>query len=352
MALVSPQQLNTEQLALLRLLRTDGIGPVAVKKLLAKHGSAVRALNTVDNAPAATSLQPEFDTLTKRGGGYIFAEHYPQTLLQLHDCPPVLSALGNIDLLHKPQVAIVGSRNASAMNMRFTRDLAARLAAAGMVVTSGLARGIDTAAHNGALEGGTTIGVLGGGLDFIYPPENEALYKRIAENGLLLAETACGTAVTNASFPRRNRIIAALAQGTVVIEAAKRSGSLITARLALELGREVFAIPGHPTDPRAEGPNQLIRDGAVLTTCLDDILSTLHGSLLTAPKQESLFADDDTPPTSLDDTLKNLLSAQPTAVDELVRQSGYSAAAVHALLAEWELLGEVERLPGNRVARL
>lgn len=349
MALVKPAQLSESQLALLRLVRSEGIGPISVQKMLKKHGTAARALASLDTS--APDLTPEFAILDTLGGGYVFSDSYPENLQQLHDCPPVLCALGNISLLHKPQVAIVGSRNASAMGMRFTRNLAADLTAAGMVITSGLARGIDTAAHNGALEQGTTIAVLGGGLDFIYPPENADLYKRIAVHGLLLAETPCGTAVTTASFPRRNRIIAALAQGTVVVEAAKRSGSLITARLAAELGRDVFAIPGHPSDPRAEGPNHLIRDGAMLTTCAADILDTLHGNLLTAPKQESLFSEEpETAPASLDGALESLLSAQATPVDELVRQSGHPAAQVHALLAEWELLGKIERLPGNRVS--
>ncbi len=341
----------------LRLWRSDNIGPVTFRDALAEHGSAAAALAALIDkrrriAPRA-DIEREIDTLHRLGGFHLFRGDpgYPPGLAQLDEAPPVLTARGRRDLLGRPLVAIVGARNASAGGMRLAREFAADLGRAGFVIVSGLARGIDTAAHNGALATGT-IAAIAGGLDVIYPPENEALQRRLSEDGLILAEMPPGTPTQPNLFPRRNRIISGVSLGVLVVEAALKSGSLITARLAADQGRDVFAVPGSPLDARAQGCNDLLRRGAILTERADDVLAILAPQVAPAaapraPAPAAIMAD-------LDDdrrTLAALLSPVPMPVDDLIRLSGLDPAAVQAILVDWDLTGAIERHPGGRVSR-
>jgi DNA processing protein len=269
-----------------------------------------------------------------------------------------LTVKGQIALLQKPSVALVGARNASANGRRFTEQIAAQLGARDYVVVSGLARGIDTAAHRGSLASGT-VAVLAGGLDIIYPPENAELYEEIARTGLIVAEMAMGSQPTARLFPNRNRIISGLSLGVVVVEAARRSGSLITARLAADQGREVFAVPGSPLDPRAEGSNHLIREGAHLVTQASDVTDLLEGlpqRPIAEPEIESdlldtrlMLSQDDI--DQVRKRLWTLLGVEPVAIDELVRQCDASVNTVHAALVELELAGLILRYPNHGIAR-
>jgi DNA processing protein len=283
---------------------------------------------------------------------------YPVLLAAIETAPPVLAARGDLALLERPAVAIVGARNASAAGSRFARDLAAQLAAEELVVVSGLARGIDAAAHQGALDGGT-VAVVAGGVDVAYPPENAALMADIAERGLIVAEQPPGVQPQARHFPRRNRIIAGLSAGTIVVEGALKSGSLITARLAAEAGREVMAVPGSPLDPRAQGCNQLIREGATLIQTAADVVEAL--SAFGAGPQLGLrfaapVATYDAGPVALEAgdaevaAVTALLSPTPVAVDEIVRLSGLPSPAVAAVLLDLELAGRLVRHAGGRVA--
>ncbi|MBT4889818.1 MAG: DNA-protecting protein DprA, partial [Rhodospirillales bacterium] len=290
--------------------------------------------------------------------------NYPPLLRMTEGAPPVISVIGNLHLLQNTCVGIVGARNASVNGLNLARRMAADLGKGGygcsdIMVTSGMARGIDTAAHQGSLETGT-IAVLAGGIDKIYPSENERLYHEIAERGVIIAEMPIGTQPSGKLFPVRNRIISGVSKGIVVIEAAPRSGSLITARLALEQGREVFSMPGSPGDPRARGTNGLIRDGAILTENAGDVLQVLGEANFLASKQQISFDFNvltDTAPVEVDidsarNTIIELLDFAPVAVDELVRNCQFSIAAVTAALLELELAGRLERHPGNRVSLL
>jgi DNA processing protein len=268
----------------------------------------------------------------------------------------VLAVLGDVTALSAPQVAIVGARNASAGGRRIAGELAEALAAAGLVVTSGLARGIDAAAHEGALRRGRTVAAVAGGIDVPYPPEHAQLQARIAAGGAVVAEAPAGTAPLARHFPRRNRIVAGLSLGVVVIEAAERSGSLLTARLAVEANREVFAVPGSPLDPRSRGSNDLIRQGAHLTETAEDVLAHLPP----APRERPMFelAEEVAPvqdyEPDMEDTAQvlDLIGASPVAVDEVLRRCHLSPASLQAVLLELELEGRIETLPGNRVVRL
>jgi DNA processing protein len=268
--------------------------------------------------------------------------------------------LGRAELLGSPIVAVVGARNASANGRRFCRDLAAALGQGGIVVASGLARGIDAAAHLGALETGS-VAVVAGGVDVVYPEENRGLHEALARQGAVIAELPLGTEPQARHFPRRNRLISGMALGVVVVEAAARSGSLITARFALEQGRDVFAVPGSPLDPRCRGSNDLLRHGAILTEGAEDVLSQLGPQLKHPAPRPSLPSPAvmDWPPAATqapiaDDAALELITERlgptPVAVDELVRQCHLSAAAVATLLLELELAGRVERHPGNLVS--
>ncbi len=364
-----------ERLEWLRLIRSENVGPMTFYRLLEQFGSAGEALVALPELarkggrrdyrlfPSATA-EVELETLEKTGAslvGYTEPE-YPTLLRAMDGAPPLISAKGALHLLAQPIIAVVGARNASANGLGFARKLAADLGRGGFgvqnaVVASGLARGIDAAAHQGALESGT-IAVLAGGIDKVYPAENARLHDEIAERGVLLAEMPVGTQPTGRLFPVRNRIISGLSLGVVVVEASPRSGSLITARNALDQGREVFAVPGAPGDPRTRGTNGLIRDGAILTESAADVLRVLGeaGSLSTG--QQYIF-DFNTQNSSMPDqdgtadarpVIMELLGFSPVAVDELVRNCQFSIAAVSAILLELELAGRLERHPGNRVS--
>lgn len=265
----------------------------------------------------------------------------------------MLIVAGNIDLAHQPTVAIVGARNASAAAVRFARMLAHDLAERGQIIVSGLARGIDTAAHEGSIARGT-IGVIAGGIDIFYPPENETLQRRIGETGLLMAEQPPGTEPRARHFPYRNRIIAGLALGTVIVEAAPQSGSLITARLAGEFGRDVMAVPGSPLDPRAQGCNQLIRDGATLIQSAADVIETLQPfgrAALATPRQDFAGSPAASDASEADRRIVvDLLSPTPVAIDEMIRQAGLAPATVQTVLLELELAGRIDRHAGGRVS--
>jgi DNA processing protein len=261
-------------------------------------------------------------------------------------------------LLSRPTIAIVGARNVSSNGRRFAEDIAAELGEAGYIVVSGLARGIDAAAHRGELATGT-VAAVAGGIDVVYPPEHEELQNRIAEEGVLVSEQPVGTRPTARHLPARNRLISGLAHGVLVVEAAQKSGSLITARLALEQGREVFAVPGSPRDPRCRGTNDLIRQGAVLTETAADIVDALEHQMLKPQTAEPPIRNtqpveiiSETTPESGHDRIVELLGATPTGVDELVRECHMSAAAVQSALLELELAGRIERHPGNRISLL
>ncbi len=357
--------MNDPVTARLRLIRTSGIGPVAYRQLIARFGSAAEALEalpvlarrgggTAPQPPSAAEIARERQRTERLGARYLFLDDpdYPPLLARLDNAPAALILRGNLALATRPCVAIVGARNASAAACRFARQLAADLAVAGTSIVSGLARGIDTAAHQGSIAGGT-IGVIACGIDVVFPPENAALQEEVANHGLLIAEQPPGTEPRARHFPFRNRIIAGLATGTVVVEAAPKSGSLITARLAGEMGREVMAVPGSPLDPRAQGCNLLIREGATLVQNAADVLELIRpfdARMVRAPGDR--YAPP--PPGDADDATRRrvaaLLGPVPVAVDELIRQSGAVPAAVQMVLLELELAGRLVRHAGGRVS--
>ena len=315
--------------------------------LAARGGKPYRA------APEAL-IADEVAALRKAGGRYLFhdSSEYPALLGELESAPPILTMRGDPALAQRPCVAIVGARNASAAAVKLARQFAGALAEAGFVVVSGLARGIDGAAHAARLERGT-IGVIASGIEIAYPPEHRDLQEAIAQGGLLLAEYPPGTEPLARHFPSRNRIIAGLALGTLVVEAAPKSGSLITARLAGESGREVMAIPGSPLDARAQGCNQLIREGAVLVQSADDVIELLSGFDGNPRRAFREVGAAYNPTDELADEpadIAGLLTTAPIAVDELIRQSSEPAAAVQLALLELELAGQLVRHAGGRVS--
>ncbi|HVF36973.1 MAG TPA: DNA-processing protein DprA [Sphingomicrobium sp.] len=350
----------------LRLIRTPGIGPVAYRQLLLRFGSAGAALDAIPDLArrgggkpfalfAREKAQRETEAVAKLGGRYLLHGQglYPSALAQLEDAPPLLTVKGNLGLLDRPIIAIVGARNASAAACRFARGLAHELGQEGATVVSGLARGIDSAAHDGSLESGT-VAVIAGGIDVAYPPENEERQHDIAERGLLIAEMPPGTEPRARHFPYRNRIIAGLASGTVVVEAAPKSGSLITARLAAEAGREVMAVPGSPLDPRAQGCNQLIRDGATLVQNAADVLEAIRGlngrvaSTSHPFEHRPTIADKAEPDIRL--RIEELLGPSPVPVDEIIRLSGADPSSVQLVLLELDLARRLERHAGGKVS--
>jgi DNA processing protein len=361
----------------LRLCRTETIGPISFFAMLRRFGSARAALEALprlarrnDRRKFVTGVtraaaEAELAALNRIGARLVCwgEPMYPAALAATEDAPPVLTVLGQPGLLAGPIIAVVGARNASANGRRLARDLAGALGRGGLVVTSGLARGIDAAAHLGALATGT-VAVQAGGVDIVYPEENRGIYEAIAQHGAIVAELALGSEPQARHFPRRNRIISGMALGVVVVEAAAHSGSLITVRYALEQGREIFAVPGSPLDPRCRGSNDLLRHGATLAETAEDVLSQLAPlrQAETPPKRLSAIPAGDPPrpseagalepPTDeagLDLVLR-LLGPTPVPVDELVRQCQLTAAAVATLVLELELAGRVERHPGNLVS--
>jgi DNA processing protein len=367
-----------ERLDWLRLARSGGIGPVTVRDLIAYFGTAAKALEALpDLARRGGRSRPvrlcpkdeaerEIDALAKLGARLIARPEpdYPEALAALEDAPPVITAKGRPELLEAPKIALVGARNASANGRRIAADMASGLARAGTAVVSGMARGIDTAAHLGALdartETGGTIAVVAGGIDVLYPPENARLFARLGTEGLILAESPPGTEPAARHFPRRNRIISGLSRTVVVVEAALRSGSLITARYALDQGREVMAVPGSPLDPRCRGANRLIRDGARLVEDFEQVLESLDG--LDRPDlkfHENLRFDIQATEINtlieadrVRDEVLSLLGPSPVMVDELVRQCHCSPPVLGMVLLELDLAGRLERHPGNRVSLL
>lgn len=349
----------------LRLLRSANVGPVTYAQLIARFGTAEAALDALPMLAArgggrapqiadAGAVRREIAAVERLGARYLFLDDpaYPPLLAELDNAPPALILRGNTALLERPCVAMVGARNASAAACRFARQLAIGLVEQGATVVSGLARGIDTAAHQGALAGGT-VGVIASGIDIVFPPENAELQERVARQGLLVTEQPPGTEPLARFFPARNRIIAGLSLGTVVVEAAPRSGSLITARIAAEAGREVMAVPGSPLDPRAQGCNLLIREGAILVQSADDIweqVRPIDSRVVRAPGDRFGAA----PPEDASDAdrrrVTGLLGPVPVGVDELIRQSGCAPAVVQTVLLELELAGRLDRHAGARVS--
>ena len=350
----------------LRLIRTPHIGPVAYRQLLLRFGTATRALEALPDlasrggnrrfTPAdGRMIDAEIAKVARLEARYIFLgdPDYPPLLAQAEGAPPVLIVRGDTALGQERCVAIVGARNASAAACRFARELSHALSQAGIIVVSGLARGIDTAAHQGAGIA-RTAAVIGAGIDVSFPPENADLQERIAREGLLITELPPGAEPLARHFPARNRIIAWMSIGTVVVEAAPRSGSLLTARLAGEEGREVMAVPGSPADPRATGCNALIREGATLVQSAQDIIEaigTIDPRALRC-RQRDFFSQP--PPDDLSEADRarviGLMSLSPVAVDELIRQSGLPPASVQTALLELEIAGQLQRHAGGRVS--
>lgn len=364
---------EAEKLHWLRLSRAENVGPITFYRLVEYYNGAENALKALPElakrggkkkpliAPPLSEIEREYNALRKLGGGIICAaeDSYPLALSSIDDAPPVISYLGDPALMQRSCVAMVGARNASLNGKKFAHKLAADLGAHGQVIVSGLARGIDTTAHQGALNSGT-IAVVAGGIDDIYPEENTALYHQIRESGLILAESPLGQKPFAQSFPKRNRIVSGLSKGVIVVEATMRSGSLITARMASEQGRDVYAVPGHPLDPRASGPNHLIREGATLVRSAEDIMESLmdfSGQTLREHHFRQIPYDPpvdsyEEPPENSHDRVLEILSFTPIAVDEILRSCHLSIGSLQTILLDLELAGRVKRLPGNRIQLL
>jgi len=359
-----------QKLDWLRLLRSENVGPATFRLLINRFGSAHAALDALPNLSARGGLKrkiricPREDAerelaAADRLGARLVAwgdDGYPKRLADVEGGPPLLYAAGTLSVSSAPAVAIVGSRNCSALGRKLVSVLANDLGADGFAIVSGLARGIDTAAHQASLASGT-IAVLAGGLGHIYPAENAGLAEAIKENGALITEMPPDWVARAKDFPRRNRIISGISYGVVIVEAAARSGSLITARFAGEQGREVFAVPGSPLDPRAEGTNRLIRDGATLTRNAEDVLEVLRPMLglfpppvppLGEPEMDLSKHDD------LDDSdrqrVLDALGPSPVALDDILRLTGVSHGQLMLALIELELAGRIERHSGQRVS--
>ncbi len=369
---MGPTALNAEeQLARLRLIRTENVGPITFRQLMGRFGSAIMAIEAlpelarkggyrrIPKIPGVELAEAEMAEAEREGVKFIFlgTPDYPSTLSAIDDAPPVIALKGDPAILLKPAISIVGARNASANGRRFAERIARELGENDLIVVSGLARGIDSAAHIGALETGT-VAVMAGGIDIVYPPENKDLYSSVIETGAAISEMPLGLKPQARHFPRRNRLVSGLTYGTLVVEAAPRSGSLITARFALEQGRDVYAVPGAPSDPRHRGTNNLIRSGAVLTETVDDILESLAGPLnrsfrVQGPEVDNQqFAVADTGLSTSEGQVRLLeeLSPSPIDIDEIVRRSGLTPAEVLTILLELELAGRLDRHPGNKVS--
>ncbi|MBS0233058.1 MAG: DNA-protecting protein DprA [Proteobacteria bacterium] len=368
---------DEERLACLRLIRSENVGPVTFRDLISYYGGAAKALEILPTlsrrggsgrplriCPKADA-ERELETAERLGAAALFTVEagYPSLLAQIDAPPPMVYVKGNLELLKRPAVAIVGSRQCSAAGVQLTRLFTTQLAGVGFVIVSGLARGIDRAAHEASLKSGT-IAVLAGGIDWIYPPEHAELQARIGSDGCLITDRPPGLQPRDKDFPRRNRIIAGLAYGVVIIEAAARSGTLVTARYANELGREVFAVPGHPLDPRAEGTNRLIKQGATLVTEAEDTIAVLR-PILGLEERHIEYMDrvsaEPVPSVPLpaatdfapEDVLKAVLTAlgpAPVAADAIARQTGLNAQAVQIALLELDLAGRIERQGHSLVA--
>lgn len=413
---------DQQRLDWLRLYRSENIGPRTFQALLNRFGGATAALDALpemlkQQGGRAISLcsvadaEREMETARRHGARFLARGEpdYPAALAAIDAGPPLVAAIGRLDLLNRPAVALVGSRNASAVGLKMTERLASGLSEAGFVIVSGLARGIDTRAHHVALAGGT-VGVLAGGLDKPYPPDNAALFAEMAEKGVILAEMPFGWEPRGRDFPRRNRIISGLSFGTIVVEAARKSGSLITARFALDQNREVFAVPGSPLDPRAEGTNDLIRQGATMALTARDVIDVLLPMVEQGPPASDGFmkeeggdgmlgsdeplweelslpgidpapaftlhpgeAFEDNPQKRLAQTeapqrlteaglpaglpqpaprerILSVLGPAPAELDDVMRSAAVSPRDLHATLLDLELEGRIERHGGNRIS--
>lgn len=360
-----------QRLSWLQLIRSENVGPITFRALLNRYGGAEAALAHLPDlarrggrhivVASRADAEREMAALDRLGGRFVALGEadYPPALKHVEAAPPLIALHGHGEAMKRPAIAVVGARNASALGRNFTRQLVEGLGAAGYVIVSGLARGIDAAAHEASLVTGT-IAVLAGGLDRVYPPENGPLLARIVERGAAVSEMPLGWQAQARDFPRRNRIVAGIALGTVVVEAADRSGSLITARLAGEFGREVFAVPGSPLDPRAAGTNRLIREGATLTTSAQDVIDalvTVTADSVGTRAPMHFRADDipavaEDPPAGDRARVVDALGAAPVEIDVLVRETGVSSAVVATVLLELELAGRLARHAGGRVSRL
>lgn len=355
---------HEEAIARIRLFRTDRIGPITYWSLLRLYGSALEAIKNLPNMARAGGCKTysvydkslvdlELDRLYKLNGRIVFKEDddYPKLLRLIDDCPPFLSVIGKVDN-NKLAVSVVGARNASLNAQKFCYRISRDLSTNGLIICSGMARGIDTEAHNGAIENGT-VAVLAGGIDIVYPPENQKLYDEIKEKGAIISESTIGTQPQSMLFPKRNRIIAGMSAATLVIEAAIKSGSLITAKAALEYGREVFAMPGFPDDPRCKGSNSLIKNGANLLENAQDVLSNIssfevfENKSLKNEYQLKLIAEPDL--TLIRSKIMTLLSYSPVLIDDLIKSCNNNAQGVLIVLIELELAGKIIRLNGQRV---
>lgn len=361
----------------IQLINSANIGPVTFYKLLRQYGSAEAALAALPAGRrtfSRSAAQKEFELARHQNIRLLAFDdpEYPENLRAAEDAPPVIYVRGQINCLRQPlSLSIVGARNASLNGRKLASQISCELTSQGVMIVSGMARGIDTAAHKGAMfalnRTGSTVAVLGTGIDIAYPAENQKLCEQIAGQGAVISEFPLGTEPSAGNFPRRNRIVSALTDGTLVVEASLHSGSLITARLALEQGRDVFAVPGFPTDERSAGPNKLIKDGAFLVENAEDILNVLSADTCRKiprtprPVQTDLFVKPldkesktaDIPDTASPDRETDILSLLTPAgvyVDELIRVSGLDSAAVSLRLLELEMEGRIERQVGNKVA--
>ncbi len=362
---------NENILDVIRLIRSENIGSKTFFDLISYYGNVKDAINAIPELAkkggkraiklcSQEKAEQELESATKYGAEIILygSEKYPALLQNIYDPPPIITVLGNPEIWSdKTSVAIVGSRGASSNGFRFSHKIAHDLTERGYLVTSGLARGVDTAAHNGSVEKGT-VAVIAGGIDNIYPPENKGLYQKIAETGAIISEQPFGGKPYSRAFPARNRIISGMSVGVVVVEASFRSGSLITARYALEENKEVMAVPNFPLDPRSQGTNKLIKDGAALVETVDDIINIVEQN---APKQAPLLdlmedsAEFSHEPSEqntedLQEALLAKLTSSPTLVDDLISQMEVSSSDMMITLLELELAGKIERHVGNKVS--
>lgn len=368
----APPKTQNEMIDWIRLIRSRRVGPATFHRLLAEHGSASAALAALPEVAAKAGVskyqicsidRAEAELLQAQYLGLYPIWHgspaYPPLLMQTSDAPAFLWAKGKSSILRKPSIAIIGARNASSLGTRMTYLLAEQLTEAGYRVVSGLARGIDASAHKASLKKGT-IAVVAGGVDVVYPKENAQLYQDIPENGVIVSEQPAGLAPQARNFPIRNRIVAGMTQATIVMEAAARSGSLITARQALDIGRDVMAVPGHPFDGRAAGCNFLLRDGATLVRSAQDVIEALPPLATPSPKTKTAISATisvDTaalkpkPNRLASDAILELLGASAVPEDVVIRDSGLPACTVSRSLVDLELQGRIERQPGGLLSK-
>ena len=368
----------------LRLIRSENVGPVTFFQLVSFYGNVEKAIDALPELARRGGrkkpikiydygkAEQELEQIVEHGARVVIYgnESYPALLTEIHDPPPLISVMGNHNILKdKDAIAVIGSRNASANGCRFTQKISREIGEQGFVVTSGLARGIDAFAHTGAIETGT-IAVIAGGIDNIYPQENKNLYAEIAEKGLIISESPFGTAPQNKHFPRRNRIISGISKGVLVVEASRKSGSLLTANFALDQGRDVFAVPGSPMDPRCGGTNYLLKQGAVITESVSDILDNLSQNIaaIQKPAQRRLFEEDsgefeqefidieniehEITNHDYDAKILDKISVSPISADDIAKQTGVPIKIILTILLEKELAGMIQRHGDGKISRI